>query len=148
MKRIYLFLIILLLSISLYGCSQDTKANQVDFDLIASEATSPVDDLDEPHIEKISDQSEFEATWTMYRLKDVIPHVNFDEKDVYFIMVNGSSSCPYTIETINTSKDKAELIVSLSSPDGNCTSDLVPRTIVIQTDKKITGHIDHAKIVR
>lgn len=149
MKRICIFSIILLLSKFAYGCSEDVKENRVDFDLIASERTSPSDyDFDDLKIEKSSNQLEFGKTWTMYRLEEKFPNVNFNEKDVYFICVNGSSSCPYTIERIIRSKDKRDLIVSLSSPDGDCTTDLAPRTIVIQIDKNTSEEINNLKIVK
>lgn len=147
MKRIYLLPIILLLSVLIYGCSEDVD-NQVDFDLITSEKLSSDADVRESKIEKISSQSEFEELWMLYRLEDKISNVNFDEKNVYFIRIDGSGSCPYTFEKIITSKDRRDLIVSLSSPDGNCTTDLVPYVYVIQIDKHISEEIDHLKIIK
>lgn len=148
MKRIYLFPIILLLSVVIYGCSEDVDGNQVDFDLITSQKLSSDPDFGEPKIEKLSSQLKFEETWTMYRLEEKIPNVNFDEKNVYFIGINGSGSCPYTIEKIITSKDREDLIVSFSSPDENCTTDSVPYIYVIQIDKNTSEEINNVKVIR
>lgn len=148
MKKTCFLSIVMLLTVLIYGCSEDVDKSQVDFDLITSEKLSSDLDFSEPNIEKIGSHSDFEETWNMYGLEEKIPNVNLDEKSVYFIGINGSGSCPYTIEEIITSKDRKDLIVSFSSPDGNCTTDSIPYIYVFQIDKTVSEEIDNVKIVR
>ncbi len=138
----------------LFGCSNDTNDSVV----IASEKTLPSNfheiaferettPLFQFLVRKAVNQSEFEQTWSLYGFEDKIPNVNFDEKDVFFIGVHESGSCPYTIKNVELSSDNNTMTVLLSGPDGACTSDATPRTFVIQIDKEVSKGIENVVIV-
>ena len=79
--------------------------NNTNFGLVVSEKTLPADFYEAaferdtaPYfqylIKKVVNQSEFEATWTMFGFESKTPNVDFNEKDVIFIGVQESGSCP------------------------------------------------------
>ena len=154
-----LFLVLFLLLPSLFGCSNDSEDNQINFDFVASEKTLPANHDEIAYerettplfqflVNKSVNQSEFEKTWNLYGLKKNIPSINFDEKDVFFIGVHESGSCPYKIKNVEISSENHILTVSLTEPEGACTSDATPRTFVIEIDKKISKDIENVVIVQ
>lgn len=154
-----LFLVLFLLLLSLFGCSNDSEDNQINFDLVASEKTLPANFYEIAYeretsplyqflVKKSVNQSEFEKIWNLYGLKKNIPSINFDEKDVLFIGVHESGSCPYKIKNVELSSENKVLTVSLVEPEGDCTSDATPRTFVIEIDKSISKDIENLVIVQ
>ncbi|SET90017.1 hypothetical protein SAMN05421676_11086 [Salinibacillus kushneri] len=92
----------LLLSLLLFGCSNDTndtkqsntENEQIYEGLVASEKTLPTNfheiaferettPLFQYLVRKEVNQSEFEQTWNLYGFENKIPNVNFTEKDVF-----------------------------------------------------------------
>lgn len=154
----FLALAVFLSLLFILGCSNDAEENQINFGLVASEKTLPKDFHEiaferdtTPYlqylIKKAVKQSEFEETWNMYGFEKRTPNVDFNEKDVIFIGVQESGSCPYEIKNINLSSDKKDITVPLSKPDGACTSDATPRTFVIELNKEISKDLKDAVIV-
>jgi PBP1b-binding outer membrane lipoprotein LpoB len=168
-------LALLIVASLLFGCSNDTNDNesltkeketqpdtvnnQTDFELIASEKTLPANFYDiaferettpifQYLFRKAVNQSEFEQTWNLYGIEKKIPNVDFNEKDVFFIGVHESGSCPYKIKDVEFSSDNTTMRVPLAEPEGACTSDATPRTFVIQIDKEISTEIENAVIVQ
>lgn len=150
-----LFALTLFLLLLLFGCSNDTN----DSGVIASEKTLPSNfhevaferettPLFQFLIRKAVNQSEFEQTWNLYGFEDKIPNVSFHEKDVFFIGVHESGSCPYKVKNVELSSDNNTMTVPLSEPDGACTSDATPRTFVIQIDKEVSKGIENVVIVQ
>lgn len=154
----FLALAVFLSLLFVFGCSNDTKDNQVSFGLIASEKSLPTD-FDEiafkrdtiPYsqylVRKVVNQSEFEETWNLYGFENKTPNVDLNKKDVIFIGVQESGSCSYKIKNIELSSDNKAITVPLSKPDGACTDDATPRTFVIEIDKEISNFLESVVIV-
>ncbi|MFV2047953.1 hypothetical protein ACEWK1_11315 [Metabacillus sp. YM-086] len=144
----------------LFGCSNDefdTDSIQNYKGMIASEKTLPADfneiafvretgPMFEYMVNKSVNSSEFEQTWDLYGFENELPIVNFKEKDVFFIGVTESGSCPYKIQNVELSSDNKTITVPLSEPEGLCTSDATPRTFVIQVDKEASEKIGNVVI--
>lgn len=131
----------------------------IDFEIIASEKTLPTNFYEiafkretTPYfqylIKKSDHQSEFEQIWKLYGFEKNIPNVDFNEKDVFFIGVNESESCPYKVEDIELTSENKSITIALSEPEGPCTSDATPRTFAIQIDKEISIDIENFVIVQ
>ncbi|MFM1652624.1 hypothetical protein ACI7RC_11060 [Brevibacillus sp. B_LB10_24] len=162
--KLFISLVLLLSLLLLFGCSNVTKDNQAEdnqmkFDLIASEKTLPshfheiaFKSKETPFfqylVRKVNDQSEFEDTWNFYAFENQTPSIDLNEKDVFFIGVYESGSCPSKIKHMKLSSDNKTMTVSLTEPDGACTSDATPRTFVIQIDKEISKEIESVVIVQ
>jgi hypothetical protein len=170
-----LFSFVVLLSL-LFGCSNDTNDNQplsnekelqsntenkqqLDFVMIASEKTLPTnfhdiaferktDPLFQYLVRKVINQLSFEETWNLFGFENKIPNVDLDEKNVFFIGVHESGSCPYKIRNIELGSDNKTITVPLSEPGGVCTFDATPRSFVIEIDKEISKIIDSVVIVQ
>lgn len=153
------FKLVLLLVLLLSGCSNDSVDHLINFNLIASEKTLPANfheiayerettPLFQFLVRKIVSQSEFEKTWSLYGLEKKMPNIDFHEKDVFFIGVLESGSCPYEIKNVEINSEDNKLTVALSEPEGACTSDATPRTFVIQVEKGITNNMDNIVIVQ
>ena len=147
----------LFMSLVLFGCSNEPNTESNHKDVIASEKTLPADfneiafvretgPMFEYMVNKSVNSSEFEETWDLYGFESKRPSVNFDEKDVFFIGVYESGSCPYKIQKIELSSDNKTMTVPLPAPEGNCTADGTPRTFVIQVDKETAEKIENVVI--
>ncbi|PGT88996.1 MULTISPECIES: hypothetical protein [Bacillaceae] len=143
----------------LFGCSNEptTESKPNDKDVVASEKTLPENfheiafvretgPMFEYMVKKSVNSSEFEQTWELYGFEKKLPSINFKEKDVFFIGVHESGSCPHKIENIEVSSDNKTMTLPLSEPEGNCTSDATPRTFVIQVDKETSEKIENVVI--
>ncbi|OLS35899.1 hypothetical protein [Bacillus sp. MRMR6] len=142
------------MSLLLVGCSNDSFAN-----VVASEKTLP-SNFHEIAFERDSTpffqylvrksvtRSEFEQTWNLYGFENKMPNIYFNKKDIFFIGVLESGSCPYTIKNVELSPDNRTMKVPLTEPEGACTSDATPRTFVVQIDKKISKDIVNVVIVQ
>ncbi|KAB8127476.1 hypothetical protein F9U64_17675 [Gracilibacillus oryzae] len=162
-------LLALALFLSLFGCSHstndtkqsDTENEQMYEGLVATEKTLPVNfyeiaferettPLFQYLIRKVVNQSEFEQTWDFYELENNIPNVNFTEKDVLFIGIQESGSCPYTIKEVELSSANNTMTVPISylKPQEECTTDASPRTFVIQIDKEKSKKVERLVVVQ
>jgi hypothetical protein len=157
-KRL-LCLVFFLSPLIVFGCNNDIENNQIHFQLIASEKTLPInfheiafERKETPTfqylVRKVVNQSEFEDTWNLYAFESKTPNVDLKEKDVFFIGVHESGSCPYKIRNIKRNSDNKTITVPLSEPNGACTSDATPRTFVIQIDKEKSKDIESVVIVQ
>jgi len=166
MRKINLAVALLLLLLT-YGCSNHSKikktqteeSNQVNFELIASEKYLPshmhefaFQRKEAPvytyWVKEVSNQYDFEVAWKTYELEDKMKDVDFDKKNVFFLGVQESGSCPYTEENIEINTDNEDLQVLLTEHDGDCTSDATPRTFVIQGDKDKSKEIKKVVITQ
>lgn len=155
----YLAFAIYLSLLFLFGCSNTAEDYPINFALIASEKSLPTDFNEVAFkrdttpsfqylVKKVVNQSEFEEIWNIYRFEKKIPNVDFHEKDVIFIGVQESGSCPYKIEHIELNPDKNAIGVPLSQPDGACTDDATPRTFVIEVNKEVSKDLKSIVIVQ
>lgn len=147
----------LCISLVLSGCSNEPDTESNHKDVIASEKTLPENIHEvgfvretgpqfEYMVKKAVNSSEFEQTWDLYGFENKLPNINFKEKDVFFIGVYESGSCPYKIENVELSYDNKTITLPLSEPEGNCTSDATPRTFVIRVDKETSEKIENVVI--
>lgn len=141
-----------------FGCSNHAENGQMNYDLIASKKTLPTD-FDKmaikrdktPYfqylVKKIVNQSEFEETWNLFRFEKKAPSIGFSEKNILFIGLQESGSCPYEIKKLELSSDKKAITLTLSKPDGACTADATPRTFVAEVNKKVFRDLKNVVIV-
>ncbi|WP_261131809.1 hypothetical protein [Bacillus sp. Marseille-Q3570] len=154
-----LFLVVLLLSI---GCS-NSGPQSGQYDLIASEKTLPSWDHIEivpfereevPHyqywVKKATTQGEYENLWDAFGFEKQMPYTNFEEKDVLFLGVHESGSCPYEIEKMELLSDDGAIKVQLIGPSDveACTDDATPRTFLIGLAKEKFKNVEDAIIVQ
>ena len=139
----------------------ETEDKQINFGLIASEKTLPTDFYETAFkrdttplfyylVKKVVNQTEFEEKWNKYGLENSTPNVDLNKKNVIFIGVEESGSCPYKIESIKFSQANKTITVPLSKPDGDgaCTSDATPRTFAIEVNKEISRDLKSVVIVQ
>lgn len=135
----------------LNGCSNNPEKIQQNFDLVASEKNLPTnmhelafEREETPHYQylvRLADNlSGFEDFWNLYEFENQAPELDFEEKNVFFIGVYESGSCPSNIEKVEPNSDN--VTITIAHPDGNCTTDATPRTFVIQIDKEETINIE------
>jgi hypothetical protein len=141
-----------------FGCSNNAEDRQVNYDLIASEKTVPAD-FDKmafkrdtsPYfqylVKKIDNQLEFEETWNLYRFEKKVPRIDFSEKNIMFIGLKESGSCPYKIKKLELSSNKKAITLTLSKLDGACTADATPRTFVLEVNRKVFRDLKNVVIV-
>ncbi len=153
-----IFAPVLFLTLLLTGCGN--SANNAE-SVIASEKTLPSDFFEiafererAPYfqymVRKAVEGSEFEQNWDLYRFEGELPSVDFEEKDVLFLGVQESGSCPYELESVEWSADNITMTIPLTEPEGDadCTSDATPRTFVIELDKEQSGEMENLVIVQ
>lgn len=154
MTHLKSFLVLFILTVLLFGCSHkeqqsNTENKQLDFDILASEKTLPTNFYEisfkretTPYfhylVKKIVNQTNFDEAWNTFGFSGAGSSVDFNDKDVLFIGVEESGSCPYYIEKVEISTDNKSIIIPLSKTDSPCTDDATPRTFVIAIDKKLS----------
>ncbi len=157
-----MFLILFLTSLVLLGCrngENHTEKDPVQNDLIASEKLFPVNfhemafERKEPPyfrylVRKVENESEFYNNWKLYGFENKYPDIDFNKHDVFFIGVEESGSCPFSIANIEISHDHNTITIPLSKAEGVCTDDATPRTFVLKIDKERTKEIETVVIVQ
>ncbi|WP_404330073.1 hypothetical protein [Mesobacillus maritimus] len=158
MKILHSFLpLFIFSSLFLFGCNYDK--DETESKLIASEKSLPANFHEiaferetapffQYLVKKASSQSAFEETWSLFEFTSRLPKVNLNEKEVLFIGVQESGSCPYEVQSSDISADKKTLTVRLSEPKGACTDDATPRTFVFELDKAGSQEVDNVVIVQ
>lgn len=152
--------VLLLSLLFLFSCSKEENEdeNHIKFNLIASEKTLPANFNDLAYkrdtspsyqylARKVVNSSEFEETWDLFEFKSKKPEVDFNEKDIIFIGVQESGSCPFEVDEIEVSTDNKTIAVQLSIPDGACTADATPRTFAVEIDKEMSSAIENIVMV-
>lgn len=166
-KNYFLFMIAFLVGTLLLGCGSKEKATvnladnnskATEFELIANAKNLPLnfDDIafkrkETPLfsylVKKVENQSEYEDVWELYGFENEKPSADFGNEDVVFVGLQESGSCPYEIKDIESNSESKTLLISLLSPDGNCTADASPRTFVIKMDKKTSEKLENVSII-
>lgn len=142
----------------LLSCNKEVKENDLPFKVIASEKALPAnfDELAYKRdtspsyqylIRKAENPSEFEETWNLYEFRSKRPNVDFNKKDIIFIGVHESGSCPFKINDIELGTDSKTITVPLSISSEACTSDATPRTFAIEVDKEMSSAIENIVMV-
>ncbi|WP_068776201.1 hypothetical protein [Paenibacillus sp. FJAT-26967] len=163
----------------LSGCNKETNDNKpsaspqelqtvpgnrsIEFERIASEKILPANfheiaferkttPLFQYVVRKAVDQSQLEEAWNLYGFKNNLPNIDLNKKDVLFLGLQESGSCPYTLKNIERSPDDKTITVpftvSISGQNSVCTSDATPRTFVFALDKEISNVLESVVIVQ
>lgn len=158
MKRLTMFFIMSVVVI-MTGCTSD-KSNTEEpnlelAQLVASEKTLPsnfesLSNQSEPkgiQSELVKTQDVYEDSWREFQLEGTIPEVDFKTNDVLFIGMMESSSCPYSIDSLQGNAAENQLTITFESLNDVCTADLSPRNFVIAIDKKLSSGLTSFKMV-
>lgn len=168
MKKIVLYLLISFLVLT--GCGNviepvgevnQEEIHEVDSDpvkIVASEKRLP-DAFNElsfrreevPHynylVRMADNQVTFEEVWNLFNMSEVMPKVDFETKNVIFLGVSESGSCPYRNKDIIIEWDHEEMKIQLIDSTEMCTADATPRTVVIEVDKESSGELQTVTIL-
>lgn len=132
--------------------------NNIDVTLIASEKKLPqnFDDVafkrqTAPYyaylVTKAENKNKYDRLWNDFELTSNNLSVNFSEKNVLFIGIRESSTCPYHLGDVKMNPEGTDLILNLLGPGGVCTADATPRTFVIEVNKEASKNIKDVIIV-
>lgn len=80
-------------------------------------------------------KKDMDLLWRVYQLAGSKPAVNFKKKEVYFLALYESGSCPYEAETMNMEVRGRTLQVEFPGKKKPCTDDALPRTFYIVRPK-------------
>lgn len=152
MSKSKLLLPLLLFTFLLFGCSNTAEESNVNFSILATEKTLPLNfeeiayqskiSFSQYLVRKSSDPSQFEDNWRLYGLSQPIADVDFTKHDVFFFGLIESGSCPDEINKLNFHSENNSLTIPVSGTGGACTADATPRTIVIQIEKELSDQIN------
>lgn len=152
------FMIIVLSSLLLFvsGCVSK-EGLDINASLIASEKTLPIsfDQMSTSDkksnskfiIMRVKNKKDYQEIWDTFQFKQDLKEVELDKKDVIFLGLYESSSCPYTIKEINTA-EKSKMTIIFSDNEGNCTADESPRSFVMAIDKASSKNIAEVLLVQ
>ncbi|WP_061808946.1 hypothetical protein [Rossellomorea vietnamensis] len=154
MKYAKQLLAIIAMFILLVSCTHDDGQ----YELIASEKSLPADFYEIAFVRKevpffyygvtkAENQSQYEKSWDFYRLEKKRPSENFNEKNVFFIGLEESGSCPIELVDITVNSKNEAMTIELNDSGGACTADATPRTSVIEIDKDISKDLKNAIMV-
>lgn len=83
-----------------------------------------------------NNESDFEKTWESYQLTSKRPPIDFNTKEILFLSVEESGSCPLVLNSQDVKLTEQKIMINLRAPNGNCTADATPRTFVIELPKE------------
>ncbi|MFC5591681.1 hypothetical protein ACFPRA_22605 [Sporosarcina soli] len=132
-----------------FGCNQKGGTEILEQSLIVSEKSLPnsFDQMATEHdkqkyvVERVKNKEDYQEMWSKFQIKEELVDVDTDDKDILFIGLFESSSCPYDIKDMVANTEKHELEVNLVSKDGNCTADDSPKNFVLTMDKSISNEL-------
>lgn len=152
---------LLALSFSLllvFGCNQKggTEKGSLEQSLIISEKSLPnafeqmATEKDEQKyvVVRVKNAEDYQEMWRKFQIKEDLVAVDTDDKDILFIGLFESSSCPYDISDILDNTEKHELEVNLTTKNGNCTTDNSPRNFVLSIDKSVSDELSTLVLVK
>jgi hypothetical protein len=148
----------LFLTLVLVGCEsgERTKSNQIK--IVESEKVWPLNfneiafkREEAPYysyaVRTTSNERDFEKTWEFYQLTRKSPHINFNTKEILFLSVEESGSCPLVLNSQDVKRTEQKITINLRAPNGNCTADATPRTFVIEIPKENSKKIKEVIIL-
>lgn len=83
---------------------------------------------------KVTNQAAFEDMWKKFGLQDAPPQRSWEREAVIFLGVIESGSCPYHLESLEFTAEKALRIRLQTEPNKPCTDDATPRAFVMAVD--------------
>jgi len=97
---------------------------------------------------RVKSKEDYQEMWRQFQIKEELVAIDTDDKDILFIGLFESSSCPYNISDILANTEKHELEVNLTSKNGNCTADNSPKNFVLTIDKSISDELSTLVLVK
>lgn len=147
MKR-FIFLTFALLIVCMVGCvpKEEAEVEHVESSIIASGQSLP-EHFEELATEqkvmvvRVKNEEDYEEVWKAFQITEELSRIDMEEKDVLFMGLFESSSCPYTISNVVAHPEKQQLEVSITSKDGDCTADHSPRNFVLALDQQTSAEL-------
>jgi hypothetical protein len=72
-------------------------------------------------VTKAEEKSQYEKSWGFYRLEKKSLSVNFNDKNVFFIGLEESGSCPIELQDIKVNSKNEAMTIKLNDSGGICT---------------------------
>lgn len=144
-----------LLLLSVLGCNQKGEGEIFEPSLIVSEKSLPLsfDQMAIEHdqqkyvVERVKNKEDYQEMWNKFQIKEELVDIDTETKDILFIGLFESSSCPYNIKSMFANSEEHELEANLSVKDGNCTADTSPRNFVLTVDKSMSNELSTVILV-
>ncbi|WNF38187.1 hypothetical protein RJD24_07095 [Bacillaceae bacterium IKA-2] len=154
LKLALLIVSFLVIGSVLMGCgsSDIDKAAIISGELLKTEKTLPVNfyELAEQGVlvKKVTNQAEYNEQWDYYQLKEKPSEIDWSKKEVIFLGIFESGSCPYEFKSVELNDEKTEIIfhIEVDSKKQACTDDATPRTIVLAVDADVVSDVTLVKI--
>ncbi|WP_020616488.1 hypothetical protein [Paenibacillus daejeonensis] len=131
-----LWLVIIIVSVMLVGCSGPNIENQLSAKLLKTEKTLPEDMFGSLIVEVATSEKRMNDLWQRFGLRESIPVVNFAVDDVYFVGMLESGSCELKYAGVGKDEVNQELVIHVTNSNQMCTLDGVPRSYVLAVDKE------------
>lgn len=158
MKRKFALSFAIFFSSVLIGCESSDETETGQIRIVESEKVWPENFYEvafrreeAPHysyaVRKVSNQIGFEKTWESYKLMTKRPQIDFNTKEILFLDVEESGSCPLELNSQDVKQTDQKITINLRSPSGNCTDDATQRTFVIEIPKKNSKKIKEVIIL-
>ncbi|MFO1444815.1 hypothetical protein KDN24_16740 [Bacillus sp. Bva_UNVM-123] len=138
------------------GC-ESKEGLDINSSLIASEKSLPISFDQISTIDKksnskfivirVKDNEDYQEIWDTFQFEQDLKEVDLGKKDVIFLGLYESSSCPYSIKEINT-VEKSKMKIIFSDIEGKCTADESPRSFVMVIDKTSSNNIQEVLLVQ
>lgn len=132
----------------IFGCApkEEAEVEHVESSIIASGQSLP-EHFEELATEqkvmvvRVKNEEDYEEVWKAFQITEELSRIDMEEKDVLFMGLFESSSCPYTISNVVAHPEKQQLEVSITSKDGDCTADHSPRNFVLALDQQTSAEL-------
>ncbi len=126
-------------------------------ELLANEKTLP-DDFHEKAIRRenppffrylvsrVDNQEAYEEVSDLFRFKQSLKSVNFEENHVFFIGFQESGTCPYSLKWVENKEETLAFELTRPNPEAPCTYDATPRAFVLQVSQDISNQYENMLI--
>lgn len=151
-----MFIVLLSLLLFVSGC-ESKEGLDINSSLMATDKTLPTSFDQMSTIDKksnskflvmrVKNNEDYQEMWDTFQIKKDLMEIDLEKKDVIFLGLYESSSCPYSIKELTTS-EKSKMIIVFSDMEANCTADESPRSFVIAIDKTFSNNIAEVALVQ
>lgn len=132
----------------IFGCApkEEAEVEHVESSIIASGQSLP-EHFEELATEqkvmvvRVKNEEDYEEVWKAFQITEELSRIDMEEKDVLFMGLFESSSCPYTISNVIAHPEKQQLEVNITSKTGDCTADHSPRNFVLALDQQTSAEL-------
>ena len=132
----------------IFGCApkEEVEVEHVESSIIASGQSLP-EHFEELATEqkvmvvRVKNEEDYGEVWKAFQITEELSRIDMEEKDVLFMGLFESSSCPYTISHVVAHPEKQQLEVNITSKTGDCTADHSPRNFVLALDQQTSAEL-------